>query len=216
MTDDVEIPLLLFQTYHTLNLPPRMQKSVNRLKRMNPELKHHLYDDTMCREFIKTHFPSNVVYAFDKLVPGAYKADLWRYCVLYIHGGVYLDIKYGCVDGFKLIELTNKPRIVKDRMMLNMRGIYQALMIHKPHDIFLHNCIENIVINVQNGYYGQNALMVTGPHMAMNHVSRNRIEVSSLELSENKRCILRNGQPILRIYKGYRSELSQTQLYPPY
>jgi len=216
MTDSQDIPLHLFQTYHTLELPPRMQQSVNRLKRMNPELKHHLYDDAMCREFIKTHFPLNVVCAFDKLVPGAYKADLWRYCVLYIHGGIYLDIKYGCVDGFKLADLINQPRIVKDREMLGVCGIYQALMIHKPHDIFLHNCIENVVANVHNGYYGKNALMVTGPHMAMNHVPRNVIETSELELSENKRCILRKGQPILRIYKGYRSELAQTQLCPPY
>jgi len=115
-----------------------------------------------------------------------------------------------------LVDIMNEPRIVKDREMLGVCGIYQALMIHKPHDIFLHNCIENIVMNVQTGYYGQHALMVTGSHMAMNHMSRKRIESSDLELSENKRCILRKGQPILRIYKGYRSELAQTQLCPPY
>jgi len=26
------------------------------------------------------------------LIPGAYKADLFRYCVLLIHGGVYADV----------------------------------------------------------------------------------------------------------------------------
>ena len=96
-TNSINIPLNIFQTYHTLDLPPRMRKSVNKLIKNNPEFTHYLYDDDDCRKFIKNNFPSNVVNAFDKLIPGAYKADLWRYCVLYIHGGIYLDIKYCCV-----------------------------------------------------------------------------------------------------------------------
>ena len=30
--------------------------------------------------------------AYDALIPGAFKADLFRYCVLFIYGGVYADI----------------------------------------------------------------------------------------------------------------------------
>ncbi len=26
------------------------------------------------------------------LYPGAYKADLFRYCILFIHGGIYADV----------------------------------------------------------------------------------------------------------------------------
>jgi mannosyltransferase OCH1-like enzyme len=33
-----------------------------------------------------------VLEAFDALVAGAFKADLFRYCVLFIHGGVYADV----------------------------------------------------------------------------------------------------------------------------
>jgi mannosyltransferase OCH1-like enzyme len=88
------IPLKLFQTWHTLDLPPNMKQNVKRLQRENPEFEYFLYDDKMCRKFIKEHFHEEVVFAFDKLKPGAYKADLWRYCVLYIHGGIYLDINF--------------------------------------------------------------------------------------------------------------------------
>lgn len=38
------------------------------------------------------HFPSEVLEAFDILIPGAFKADLFRYCVLFIYGGVYADV----------------------------------------------------------------------------------------------------------------------------
>ena len=64
----------------------------------------------MCRDFIAKHFSEEVVYTFDKLKPGAYKADLWRYCVMYITGGIYLDIKMCPVNGFRfdyLLKIIN-------------------------------------------------------------------------------------------------------------
>jgi mannosyltransferase OCH1-like enzyme len=63
-----------------------MRECVNNLKEQNPEFTHYLYDNQMCRDFIIKHFNDDVVYTYDKLRPGAYKADLWRYRVLYIHG----------------------------------------------------------------------------------------------------------------------------------
>ena len=107
------IPLNIFQTWHTKNLPPLMRNAVNRIKALNPRFKHALYDDVDCREFIKTNFPVNVLNAYDGLIPGAYKADLWRYCILYINGGIYLDIKYNCTNNFKLIALTEKEYFVR-------------------------------------------------------------------------------------------------------
>mgnify|MGYP001252000578 CR=1 FL=1 len=64
------IPLNLFQTWYTLDLPPKMRINVELLKKQNPEFTHYLYDDNMCREFIKDNFHKDVLYAFDKLKPG--------------------------------------------------------------------------------------------------------------------------------------------------
>jgi mannosyltransferase OCH1-like enzyme len=216
MSNYATVPLNIFQTYHTLHLPEQMRVCVNKLKQNNPEFTHHLYDDTMCREFIKRNFQDKVVRAFDMLNPGAYKADLWRYCVLYIHGGIYLDIKYGCVGDFKLIELTKKEHYVKDQILAGVRGVYQACMIHFPKSEVLIQCIDQVVTNVQNRYYGTNALMITGPHMMRAFVSDDIFDKSELHLNENKRCIYYNDRPILRVYTGYRTELQQTQTLPPY
>ena len=82
-----------------------MNERVETLKKQNPQFKYHLFDDNDCREFIKNHFREDVLYAYDHLIPGAYKADLWRYCVLFIKGGIYLDIKYTPLNGFKFINL---------------------------------------------------------------------------------------------------------------
>jgi hypothetical protein len=110
-TDEIKkriIPLYIYQTWHTKSLPPKMQECVNQLKSANPEFQYHLYDDNECREFIKENYDERVLHAFDSLVPGTFKADLWRYCILYKYGGIYLDIKYQCDEDIKLIDLITK------------------------------------------------------------------------------------------------------------
>lgn len=101
----IPVPLTIYQTWKTKDLPPKMKECVDKLKRDNPEFDHHLYDDADCRAFIKNNYNSDVVNAYDSLVPGAYKSDLWRYCILYKKGGIYLDIKFQCEPGFKLLEM---------------------------------------------------------------------------------------------------------------
>lgn len=157
------IPLKIYQTWCTKKLPPYMKVRVELLKKQNPRFQHFLFDDNDCRTFIAEHFDDDVVYAYDHLVPGAYKADLWRYCVLYIHGGIYMDIKLLCINGFRLIELTEQEHFVKDR--LGDLTIYNALMVCKPETPFLLHAINKVVKNVKSRYYGHDPLYPTGPQM---------------------------------------------------
>jgi len=214
------IPLKLFQTWHTLSLPPGMKHNILKLQQQNPEFEYHLFDDTMCRSFIQEHFTEEVVYSFDKLKPGAYKADLWRYCVLYIHGGIYLDIKYGCVDGFKLVELTDKEHLVMDRSYgidsPVSHGIYQAMMICFPGNPKLRLVIDHIVENCKNNSYNHNDLDVTGPHALALFFNEN-VEIKTLELSFDGNSIIHKDRgEILVPYAEYRAEqrqLSRTEYY---
>jgi len=156
----MQIPLKIFQTWHTKDLPENMKKCVQLLKIQNPEFEHFLFDDNDCREFIEKNFSNDVLFAFDSLIPGAYKSDLWRYCVLYIHGGIYLDIKYHCFNGFKLIYLTDKEYFIKDRPE---NCIYNALMITFPKNEIMLKCIDQIIENVKTKNYGRGCLYPTGP-----------------------------------------------------
>jgi mannosyltransferase OCH1-like enzyme len=205
------IPLKIHQTWHTKILPPLMEKNVELLKEQNPEFEHYLYDYDDCRNFISQNFEKEVVDAFDSLIPAAYKADLWRYCVLYVHGGIYLDIKYHCVNGFKLIELTNKEYFIRDRPF---RCIYNALMITLPKNENMKKCIDQIVTNVKNKYYGTNALCPTGPALLGSFYSVG--EYRALELHFNIRCneecIYKNNNSVLKVYNEYRSEQKKYQL----
>ena len=208
------IPLNIFQTWYTLDLPAKMKENVDILKSQNPEFTYYLYDDHMCRDFIQTHFDKDVVWAFDKLKPGAYKADLWRYCILYMYGGVYLDIKYRCVNNFKLIQLTDQEYWVKDRLysihnsIKHVYGVYQAFIVSLPKNNILMTCINQIIRNCKLNYYSQNDLSVTGPHLVANYM--NSTNIMNMKLSFDGNSILYNNKAIMTTYNEYRKEQTNT------
>jgi len=219
LVENAEIPLKIFQTWHTTNLPPKMRFYVDKLIKDNPEFSHYLFDDKDCRNFIEEFFPYDVLDAYDRLIPGAYKADLWRCCVLYIHGGIYLDIKYQCVKGFKLIALTDKEYYVRDRKYDEV-GIYNALMICKAKSPILMKCIQRIVENVNNQFYGKNPLQPTGPQLVNKFFTPLEVEKMELALDVTGEFINYNqgykSFHILYIYPEYRAEqklMSKTKYY---
>jgi len=203
------VPLKIFQTWHTKNLPPKMQECVERLKQQNPRFEHHLFDDNDCREFIKTHFDAEVLNAYDTLVPAAYKADLWRYCVLYIHGGIYMDIKMSCINGFKLIELTEHNHYVKDRV--GILSVYNALMACQPKSPFLWKAIYKVVMNVSTRYYGESALDPTGPIMLGKIILNNNLlhKVDMKHYEGGGYIIYKNRFIISTEYPEYQNERAQ-------
>jgi len=165
------IPLKIYQTWYTKELPELLQKNISLLKEQNPEFTFYLFDDNDCREFIQQYFDYSIMNAFDKLIPGAYKADLFRYCILYIYGGIYLDIKYYGINGFKFITLTEKEYLVRD-LPVSGEGIYNALMICKPGNKLLWKAIQNIVENVSTLFYGISTLEPTGPLLLKNIIDK--------------------------------------------
>ena len=72
-----EIPANIFQTWHSKQIPPIMMKSIISIKENNPRFNYYLFDDNDCADFIRNNFPQEVLNAYNNLIPGAYKADLW-------------------------------------------------------------------------------------------------------------------------------------------
>jgi len=218
------IPLNIFQTWHTKELPPKMQACVENLRLQNSEFKHYLYDDNDCRDFIKNNYSSDILNSFDNLIPGAYKSDLWRLCILYKYGGIYLDIKYKCYNNFKLIELTDDEHYcfgqTHTKFENNYHGIYNGILISRPNNEFLYKCILRIVYNVNNKYYGFNSLYPTGPGLLglLYPVKRDSIlndKKFNLFFCENSKIIYKN-YCILTIYPEYRVEQRHNELLPHY
>lgn len=216
---DSEIPLKIFQTWNTKNLPIHMKKNSLLLQKQNPQFEYYLYDDEDCVAFIKKHFGPEVIKAYDTIVPGAYKADLWRYCVLYIHGGIYLDMKMRCVGDFRLIELTKQEHYVKDRInsgfMEGDIGIYNAVMIQKPKNPLMLDCIIQIIENVNNLEYGFSCLYPTGPGLlgTLYMEKREKYLLPKIDLFHElqRETISYHNRTILEHYPEYRKEQLNNQ-----
>jgi mannosyltransferase OCH1-like enzyme len=205
------IPLKIFQTWYTkTNLSRQMQRRIDGLMEQNPEFEFHLYDDDDCYNFIKYYFDKSVLDAFVSLVPGAYKADLWRLCVLYVHGGIYLDIKLLGINGFKFINMVDQEHFVKDR---KGNWIWNALIISKPKSPFVMKCIESIVVNVQCKYYGLTPLSPTGPAL----LGKISLEIPvNLDLTFDQSGLhvaYQNNQIISTLYDEYRKEKTPQKHY---
>jgi mannosyltransferase OCH1-like enzyme len=209
------IPQNIFQTWHTKKLPHLMFNSVNKIKKLNPRFNHYLFDDDDCREFISKNFRKDVLNAYDRLIPGAYKADLWRYCVLFIHGGIYLDIKYMPNKDFKFINLCTREHFVLDA---DGAGIYNAFIVALPGNKILFSAIRQIVSNVQNKYYGESSLSPTGPKLLPNFISLQNsiVDMKHDLINENNKFIYYKGFPIIKTYNGHGTEKRKTSILPHY
>ena len=97
------IPAIIHQTFISADLPDGTYGAARSWIDMNPEYEYRFYDDTDQIELIKSGFGEDVLTAYNKLPPGAFRADLWRYCTLYQKGGVYADIDTVCQTGLSEI-----------------------------------------------------------------------------------------------------------------
>jgi mannosyltransferase OCH1-like enzyme len=215
------IPLNLYTCWHSKDLPPYLNHIYEEVKKTNPEFKHYLYDEKMCAEFIKENFHHEVFKAYNNLIPNAYKSDLWRYCVLYINGGIYYDIKFSCKNNFKFIYLTEKEEFISD---IEKNNYINGLLVAKPKNEILKKCINKIVFNVKNKFYGTSSLHPTGPKLLGSfftldeyYNNPNYFCVKKIGENFNHHCVVFNNRIILLSDNIlYRICQSKNQLKPHY
>jgi len=160
------IPKVIYQSWGTKKLSPLMSKNVESIKCLNPEYEYNLYDDSDCRKFILDNFGVNYANAFDALIPGAFKCDFWRYAVLYVNGGVYLDMDMEPLFPFKnILKDSDQFLSVADQEngIDKITGIYQAFIACRPrHPILLYS-LQLSFSNIVTRRLTINSLDITGP-----------------------------------------------------
>jgi mannosyltransferase OCH1-like enzyme len=199
-----------------------MAENIYSLLKSNPEFDYYLYSDEKSAEYIRENFDEDVIYAFETLKPGAFKSDLWRYCVLYKTGGVYIDIKYNTVDTLVSL-LENTPSIfVKDRDFFgNLKCVYNGLMTSPPENEIFKHCIDDVVRNCKLKLYNTTAVDVTGPCVLGRMLAKYEPETLKnipyaydVETDASKShidIIKYKNKSVLKSYPEYRSEQAQFQ-----
>ena len=134
------IPNILFQTYYDKMKIP--QYIFDNVKKYAPEYKYYIYDDKDAIKFLETYFDKKVSNRFKSLKKGAHKADLLRYCFLYINGGIYLDIKTILIKPLDEIFI-NKTYFYS--CISAVEWVYQGVLATPPRNILFLSLIDKIV-----------------------------------------------------------------------
>jgi hypothetical protein len=91
-----KVPRVLHQVWKTHAVPADLQGYVDSWRRENPEWTFRIWNDTESLSLIKDHYPwfYKHIHHFKS---GVEKADIFRYFILYHHGGVYMDLDMECL-----------------------------------------------------------------------------------------------------------------------
>jgi hypothetical protein len=192
-------------------MPLSMKQNFISMIRHNRTIKFYLYHEKHAIEFLSKYFPPEVEYTFCHLLPQAYKCDLWKYCILYIHGGMYIDIKYACTADFRLEKLCKEEHFVLDRddnWEYDTYGIHPGVICVKPGSDILKQCIDRIVENVKQKIFGWNSHYPTGSGL-LGSIFLNGDDSKIVHLSRHKTYehIYLHNKCILKEYSEYRSEM---------
>lgn len=167
----IRIPKVIYQTCkEKSSLHPSIQENIAYLQEINPHWEHRLYDDRDIEAFIRHEYGEKIYHYYSKISSdyGAAKADLFRYLIIYKHGGVYLDIKSSVSmpldeilrenDQYLLSFWANKPGerhagggLHKELLKVLPRGEFQQFYICSvAGHPFLRAVLESVFRNIDN------------------------------------------------------------------
>lgn len=222
-----EIPKIIFQTGYDNVLKSVLHfNSIMTFIELNPEYCYKYFTNDESRIFLRKRFSEEVNNSYDILVPGAYKADLLRYCFLYDSGGCYFDCKQilrvpirNFLDSKKKLVLCND---VIEKALLN------AVIFSTAKNIVIQKAIKDCVYNLLNKL-GTNALGITGPIFFYKSIKKyinsdnlilqntrpiDNFNDFSTDYYGNSVKMIENNMLILnRFYKGYYNNYLNTNHY---
>ena len=160
------IPKYLFRTseFKKNELPDEIQHVLSDTIKNNPEY-IQIYLDAVDREyFIKKYYPEYYRY-YDILIPGAFKADLFRLLIIYHYGGIYNDIGHTYLTKIDNI-IYKDDEFVMNKDSPEHSTIYSlcnGFLAAYPKHPLMKKMIDFLIQNISKKHYGINSLDITGP-----------------------------------------------------
>lgn len=163
--ESYRIPKRIIQTYKTSTVPVLMSNAIQSILDRNPNYEYIFFDDEACRTFMREKTSQRILDAYDSLIPGAYKADLFRLAVLYEYGGWYLDVSM-CAQSsavsLDVLPSTYSLVIARD-IPAAPYSIYQAFIGAVPRSPVLKFILDEVVNMVLAQLKPLDPLSLTGP-----------------------------------------------------
>ena len=151
------VPKVIVQTFRSRRVPPSMAAAISTWITLNPEYAYRCFDDSDLLEVVENAdcsalacSRSDLLRAIRRLKPGAGKADLFRYLLIYQQGGVYMDIDTQCLAPLHTY-VHPEDDVVSG---VGLRGdFHQWGLIYSPRHPFMRVALETAVSNVLRGSF---------------------------------------------------------------
>lgn len=164
-----KIPMRIVQTNFRNIVPAKVKYTTDWLLSQNPEYEYIYFDDERCRKFLIENYDQRVIECYDLIVPGAYKADIFRAFYLQKCGGVYIDCGQRTNIPFReMLQPSDEFVSVKDIHFgiidnFKEKCIYNAFIACVPNHPIIKRYCDIIISNIENRDYGDSFLSITGP-----------------------------------------------------
>ena len=132
------------------------------IKKLYPDEEYHLYSGEELEEIIQNNFYADVFTAYKKLKPYACKADLARLCLLYLYGGLYVDLNLyfiNVIPNLDVLEFFAFRDVSK--MSVQSWSVQNGIIYSLPKSKVVKNAIDLIVKHCKEEYYGAQSLDVS-------------------------------------------------------
>lgn len=222
-----EIPKIIIQTGYNNKFKNILHfNSIISFIELNPEYTYIYYNDFEARQFMRENFNEEINYSYDILVPGAFKADLLRYCLLYVNGGCYFDCKQILRIPIKKFLKSKQTFLLCNDIIDN--ALLNAVIFSIKNLNFLDKTIKDCTFNIMNKL-GKSALDITGPIFFYKSIKKfitknnlllqnnrppdNFSDFSNDYYNNNVTLINDNTIVLNRFYKGYYTDYIDNNHY---
>lgn len=141
----LKIPRTIIQSWKTKeSVPARIFQQFDQYA---PEYQYKFFNDSESIHFMQTNF-LHLLPIYSSLKSGAHKADLFRYCYLYLYGGIWIDIKTILIKPLKHI-LTDEYGIYTVKSIMDSNGgstCYQGIIAVPPKTNFMQDMISSFIL----------------------------------------------------------------------
>lgn len=125
------------------------------LLKLYPNSEYHLYSGDEIESILKENFEEDVYISYKRLKPYACRADLARLCLLYLYGGLYVDLNLYFLSRIEYLEHLNFLAF-RDLPELSLQSwaVQNGIMYSEKGSSVTKNAINLIVKHCKTNYYG--------------------------------------------------------------
>ncbi|MFT8973744.1 glycosyltransferase [Zymomonas mobilis] len=156
--------LILNENESITELPHLIKRNIKAVRETYKESNYKLWNNNEIKKLIKENFHDEILYAYDTLIPFSYKADLAKFVILYLFGGLYIDLGVQAAQEW-IIPIKKGIAACRDVSFTSpsWSAIQTGLLWAQPKRREFEIAIQYIVNNCKLRYYGENPLYPTGP-----------------------------------------------------